>query len=125
LITVVLAVQVLEAKGSSFAFITELAFAVILVTNFMAIIASVRAKPVRVPPEIAEVAEEGSQDESDPTVATLAPISGLKVRVLKWRWDALLLVGLVLGGVVLWYGKHGTGSRGQMVRSWIAQRIHH
>jgi cell volume regulation protein A len=124
LITVVLAVQVLEVKGSNFAFITELAFAVILVTNFMAIIASVRAKPVSVAPEIAEVADEGSQDESDPTVV-LAPISRLKVRVRKWRWDALLLVGLVLGGVVLWYGKHGTGSRGQLVRSWIAQRIHH
>ena len=124
LITVVLAVQVLEAKGSNFAFITELAFAVILVTNFMAIIASVRAKPVRLTPEIAEVADDGSQEESDPTVE-LAPISGVKVRVRKWRWDALLLVGLVLGGVVLWYGKHGTGSRGQLVRSWIAQRIHH
>jgi NhaP-type Na+/H+ or K+/H+ antiporter len=44
LITAVLAFRVFEARGESFSFLPELAFAVILATNLMLVIGSIRAK---------------------------------------------------------------------------------
>lgn len=43
LITAVLAIEVLEARGRAFAFLPALAFAIILFTNILAVVASVRA----------------------------------------------------------------------------------
>ncbi|HTV54076.1 MAG TPA: cation:proton antiporter [Terriglobia bacterium] len=45
LITAVLAIQVIEARGSEFDFLPALAFAIILVTNLLVVVASVRAGP--------------------------------------------------------------------------------
>jgi hypothetical protein len=44
LITAVLAFRVNEARGQELAFVPELAFAVILATNVMIVIGSIRAK---------------------------------------------------------------------------------
>jgi cell volume regulation protein A len=45
LITAVLAIQVIEARGSDFAFLPALAFAIILVTNLLVVVASIRVGP--------------------------------------------------------------------------------
>jgi len=44
LITVVLALQVVQAMGSDYAFLTSVAFAVILLSNLLVVVASVRSK---------------------------------------------------------------------------------
>jgi potassium/hydrogen antiporter len=45
LITAVLAIQVIDARGSEFAFLPALAFAIILVTNLLVVAASIRIGP--------------------------------------------------------------------------------
>ena len=45
LITVVLALQVVPVLGRDYAFLTSLAFAVILLTNLLVVVASFRSKP--------------------------------------------------------------------------------
>jgi cell volume regulation protein A len=44
LITAVLAIQVIDARGASFAFLRGVAFAIILITNLLLVLASVRAR---------------------------------------------------------------------------------
>jgi hypothetical protein len=44
LITAVLGIQVLEARGTQFEFLPSLAFAVILLTNFVLLIGTFRAR---------------------------------------------------------------------------------
>jgi hypothetical protein len=119
LITVVLAVQVLEAKGEHVAFLSELAFAVILVTNLMAIIASIRAKPSTALAKAAYTCHE----EGHRSASTDGSVAGTEVRVRHWRWNALLLMALALGGLLLWYGKHEPGSRGKALQTWISQHV--
>jgi hypothetical protein len=46
LITVVLAVGVVEVRGASFDFLTQIAFAVVLVTNILVVIGSLRASRI-------------------------------------------------------------------------------
>ncbi|MGH9328751.1 MAG: cation:proton antiporter [Terriglobia bacterium] len=45
LITAVLAIEVIAARGNSFAFLSALAFAIILITNLLIVVASVRRGP--------------------------------------------------------------------------------
>ena len=45
LITAVLAIEVIEARGGEFAFLPALAFAIILVTNVLVIVGSIRSGP--------------------------------------------------------------------------------
>jgi NhaP-type Na+/H+ or K+/H+ antiporter len=56
LITAVLAFQVVEARGETFSFLPALAFVVILATNLMLVIGSVRAKNNPTEPEVVKVA---------------------------------------------------------------------
>ncbi len=56
LITAVLAFQVFEARGEAFSFLPALAFAVILATNLMLVIGSIRAKNSSPQPEIMKTA---------------------------------------------------------------------
>jgi len=119
LITVVLAVQILEAKGAVLGFFSELAFAVILITNFLAIIASIQAKPAVASAQGASASHEAG----DPSAVGERPAGGVRRR--HWRWDALLLVGLAVGGLLLWYGKHEPGARGKALQNWISQHVHH
>jgi hypothetical protein len=60
LITAVLAFQVVEVRGEqAFSFLPALAFAVILVTNLMLVIGSVRAKKRSTQPEMNKTAAQG------------------------------------------------------------------
>lgn len=120
LITVVLAVQVLEVKGQILAFISDLAFAVILVTNFMAIIASIRARPAQASAEV----EKPSGEESSHSAVQISQPAAAKLTLRHWRLDALLLIGLTAGGLLLWYGKHEPGSRGNALQIWLSQHVH-
>ena len=56
LITAVLAFQVVAARGEAFAFLPALAFVVILATNLMLVIGSVRAKSSSTQPQVVKVA---------------------------------------------------------------------
>jgi potassium/hydrogen antiporter len=56
LITAVLAFQVVEARGTEFSFLPAFAFAVILATNLMLVIGSVRAKHPSPQPQIRKTA---------------------------------------------------------------------
>jgi Na+:H+ antiporter len=67
LITVVLALQVIQARGKTFAFLPAVAFATILATNLMVIIGSVRAS--RIPVKSASPEAE-SQSEPPQAIAT-------------------------------------------------------
>jgi potassium/hydrogen antiporter len=67
LITVVLALQVIHARGNTFAFLPALAFATILATNLMVIIGSIRAP--RIPANTGE-GETGSEKEPPKLIAT-------------------------------------------------------
>ena len=55
LITAVLAIEVLEARGAEFAFLPSLAFAVVLLTNVVLLVGTVRARKLPIP-EAAEAA---------------------------------------------------------------------
>lgn len=60
LITAVLAFQVVQVRGEKvFSFLPALAFAVILVTNLMLVIGSVRAKKRSTQPEMSKIAAQG------------------------------------------------------------------
>ena len=56
LITAVLAFQVVESRGEAFSFLPALAFAVILATNMMLVIGSVRARGTSKQPEVIKAA---------------------------------------------------------------------
>ncbi|MGH9447726.1 MAG: cation:proton antiporter, partial [Terriglobia bacterium] len=60
LITAVLAIEVIEARGAAFAFLPALAFSMILLTNVLVVIGSVRAgtKPPPAPPTPSESSPE-------------------------------------------------------------------
>jgi len=59
LITAVLAIEVLEARGAAFAFLPELAFAVILLSNLSLLVGTFRARniPAEAPPSLVQEAE--------------------------------------------------------------------
>jgi Na+:H+ antiporter len=67
LITVVLALQVVQARGETFAFLPALVFATILATNLMVIIGSIRAS--RIPAKSTPV-EPKSESEPPQVIAT-------------------------------------------------------
>jgi hypothetical protein len=55
----VLAIEVLEARGAAFAFLPELAFAVILLSNLSLLVGTFRARnlPAEAPPSLVQEAE--------------------------------------------------------------------
>jgi potassium/hydrogen antiporter len=61
LITVVLGIEVLEARGSSFAFLPSLAFAVVLLTNLTVLVGTIRAR--NLPPPVTEETNEAAPQE--------------------------------------------------------------
>jgi cell volume regulation protein A len=62
LITVVLALQIIRARGMQFEFLTALAFASILLTNFLVVVGSIRARRLAAQPAPAVVAPEAPPD---------------------------------------------------------------
>ncbi|HXH49307.1 MAG TPA: cation:proton antiporter [Terriglobia bacterium] len=67
LITVVLALQVIQTRGNTFAFLPALAFATILATNLMVIIGSIRASRI---PANSKSVKPKTESEPPPVIAT-------------------------------------------------------
>src|SRR3954465_13196756 len=100
LITVVLAFEVAQQRGAGMAFVPGLAFAVILTTNAMLVLASFRAR--RSALVVTEPAPQGTNVAFDALPAAAAPAPpGTRRRFVL---NAVMLVMLAVGGVVLWYG---------------------
>ena len=112
LITVVLAIEVAEARGSGLAFVPGLAFAVILITNALLVLASFRVRrseprlqvPRRIPLEV-------------PPAPPAHPRR-------RWVLNAVMLFLLAVGGLVLWYGNHPEQLQPQGVVQWIKSHLH-
>jgi hypothetical protein len=114
LITVVLAIEVAEARGSGLAFVPGLAFAVILITNALLVLASFRVR--RSAPAVAG-ATEVSAEVPPLAAATVHPRR-------RWVLNAVMLFLLALGGLVLWYGNHPEQFRPQGVAQWMKAHLH-
>jgi potassium/hydrogen antiporter len=114
LITVVLAIQVTEARPTELAFLPGLAFAVILVTNLMVVAGSLMApKPAG-----------ASVDENAPPSILAVPESPRHSRRhRRWVLDATLLLLLAIGGFVVWYSKLPFEARLLGVREWVKVHI--
>jgi potassium/hydrogen antiporter len=109
LITVVLAIKVAEARGVELEFVPGLAFAVILVTNALLVLASFRAR--RSSP-VAASAVAGI-----PVYTSAAPAPAHPRR--RWLLNAAMLFLLAVGGVVLWYGNHPERLQPKGAVQWI------
>jgi len=126
LITVVLAIQITEARGDQMSFLPGLAFAVILATNLMVVLGSLL---VRLGSPGAEMvsAETSSQPEAgqiSPAAASVsAPASGGRPR-RRWGLDAALLVLLGAAGVILWYANRPVDAGTPYVVQWVRVHLH-
>jgi len=120
LITVVLAIRVAEERGANLAFVPGLAFAVILITNALLVLASFRAR------RAAAVPAEGSGTEIDAAVSSpKSPrTAGNLPHRRRWILNAALLALLAVGGVVIWYGNQPGHVRAQAIRQWIQTHLH-
>jgi potassium/hydrogen antiporter len=114
LITVVLAIEVAEARGSGLAFVPGLAFAVILVTNALLVLASFRVR--RSEPATAGATEMSVEVQPLPA----APAHPRR----RWVLNAVMLLLLAVGGLVLWYGNHPEQLQPQGVVQWIKSHLH-
>ena len=105
----VLAIEVAEARGSGLAFVPGLAFAVILVTNALLVLASFRVRR-------SEAADSQVHGRSRP----LRPRPRLTAHPRRrWMLNAVMLFLLAVGGLVLWYGNHPEQLQPQGVVQWI------
>jgi hypothetical protein len=115
LITVVLAIEVAEQRGSGLAFIPGLAFAVILVTNALLVLASFRVR--RSAPAVERVPLSVSVN------AVPMPADPAHPR-RRWVLNAVMLFLLAMGGLVLWYGNHAEKLQPSGVVQWIKVHLH-
>jgi hypothetical protein len=125
LITVVLALQVAAARSEA-SFLSALAFAVILVTNVMVVVGSLRgsrnaaanAAPGQgsTPAEIAE-AQPGTESSSVAVDGVAAAASR------RWILDATMLALLGLSACILWYGNQPPEQRPRSLQHWV-QLLH-
>jgi potassium/hydrogen antiporter len=115
LITVVLAIEVAEQRGSGLAFIPGLAFAVILVTNALLVLASFRVR------RSAAAAEAVTPSVSVNAVPMPADSAHPRRR---WVLNAVMLFLLAMGGLVLWYGNHAEKLQPSGVVQWIKVHLH-
>jgi len=117
LITVVLAIEVARERGSGLAFVPGLAFAVILITNALLVLASFRAR--RATPVAAAAAPETALTASNLPAAVAQ--SGHRRR---WVLNAVMLLLLGMGGLVLWYGNHSQQLQPTRALQWIKEHLH-
>ncbi len=115
LITVVLAIAVARERGAGLEFVPGLAFAVILMTNALLILASFRARRAAPAAEAAEAALAA------PNLPAAAAQSGYRRR---WVLNAVMLGLLAVGGLMLWYGNHSERLRPSGAVQWIKARLH-
>jgi cell volume regulation protein A len=123
LITVVLAIQVTEARSKELAFFPGLAFAAILATNLLLVFGSWRARrPVAATaasPEPAIAEEESSAD-----VVAMPAAAVRTTHRRRWVMNAALLVMLAFGAFVLWYGNQPMSVRKLHIESWLREHLH-
>ncbi len=116
LITVVLAIQVAEARPSELAFLPGLAFAVILATNLLVVLGSWRVR--RATPALVG-APADSTSEPEPGHGDAAASLPTTAPSRRWIFDVVLLVFLALGGVILWLGNQPVDSPAGHGKSWV------
>jgi hypothetical protein len=117
LITVVLAFEIAQQRGTGMAFVPGLAFAVILITNAMLVLASFRAR--KSAPAVA--ATEGAEPAGDLPATQVLAEPGTRRRFVL---NAVMLVMLAVGGIVLWYGDHSDQVHPTGVVQWIKTHFH-
>src|SRR5271163_3865603 len=125
LITVVLALQVAAARSEA-SFLSALAFAVILVTNVMVVVGSLRASrdaaanaaPVK-ESAAAELVEAEPGKEPAVSVGRVAAAAASR----RWILDATMLVLLGLSACILWYGNQPPERRPRTLQHWV-QLLH-
>jgi len=115
LITVVLAIKVAEARGAELEFVPGLAFAVILVTNALLVLASFRARG-------SAPAVVGTTVAGTPVYTSAVPAPAHPRR--RWLLNAAMLFLLAVGGVVLWYGNHPEQLPPKGAVQWIKVHLH-
>jgi NhaP-type Na+/H+ or K+/H+ antiporter len=117
LITVVLALQVVAAR-SEVSFLSALAFAVILVTNVMMVIGSLRAsRDASANSAPAETLPAAELTESQPGKAPGVPAAAARSK--RWILDATMLVLLGLSACILWYGNQPAEQRPRSLQHWV------
>jgi cell volume regulation protein A len=121
LITVVLALQVAAAR-SEVPFLSALAFAVILVTNLMVVVGSLRASRDGVPSAAPEPAD--TTDAITEAQLGEAPVVPVPAASKRWILDAALLVLLGLGASILWYGNEPVEQRPRSLQHWVQLHLH-
>ncbi|MFZ0952901.1 MAG: hypothetical protein WAN17_11585, partial [Candidatus Sulfotelmatobacter sp.] len=118
LITVVLALQVVAAR-SEVSFLSALAFAVILVTNVMVVVGSLRAgrdaSGISVP---VQASTTGEMAESRPHKVSVIPAAAVAAS-RRWILDATMLVLLGLSACILWYGNQPVEQRPRSLQHWV------
>ncbi len=114
LITVVLAFEVARQRSPGLAFVPGLAFAVILITNALLVLAAFRVRR-SAPAESAMTDPQISPDALPAVTATVRPRPRR-----RWLLNAVTLFLLAVGGVVLWYGNHP--ERLQWIRTHLHRR---
>jgi NhaP-type Na+/H+ or K+/H+ antiporter len=116
LITIVLSLQVVQARGEELSFLPGLAFAVILATNLLLILGSVRAA-AQAPAEPETI--ELQLFAKPPEPATRPALSASR----RWALDSLLLVLLAVGAALLWYSQQPE-LRHNGISQWFTNHFH-
>ncbi|MGB6800852.1 MAG: hypothetical protein WBE31_01190, partial [Candidatus Sulfotelmatobacter sp.] len=118
LITVVLALQVVAAR-KEVSFLSALAFAVILVTNVMVVVGSLRAS--RDAAAISAPVQGSTADEITEAQPGKVVVPAVAAAAASKRWilDATMLVLLGLSACVLWYGNQPPEQRPRSVQHWM------
>jgi len=124
LITVVLAIEATEARGRELSFLPGLAFAIILATNLMLVLGSLRGRRSTIAAvEAAAPSAEPAVPVVVPTVAKEQPATAAAYH-RRWLLDAVLLAFLAVAGLVLWYGNQPVASRPPRLEKWIQVHLH-
>jgi NhaP-type Na+/H+ and K+/H+ antiporter len=118
LVTVVLALQVVAARSEA-GFLSALAFAVILVTNVMMVVGSLRAsRDAAANSAPAETPTATGLTEAQPGEAAVVPAAAA-ARSKRWILDATMLVLLGLSACILWYGNQPPEQRPRSLQHWV------
>jgi potassium/hydrogen antiporter len=120
LITIVLALQVAAARGDA-SFLSAVAFAVILVTNVMLVVGSLRASR----DAVANSALAGESTTAEATGARPGEVEVVPAPTSSGRWvlHVALLVLLGLGASILWYGNQPVEQRPRSLQHWIQLHV--
>ena len=124
LITVVLALQVAAARSEA-GFLSALAFAVILVTNVMVVVGSLRASRDAAQVQENAAAETAEAQLGEVPAVKVVPVDPVAAAAASRRWilDATMLVLLGLSACILWYGNQPPERRPRTLQHWV-QLLH-